>query len=126
MSKASRKRMVIGSILLFIAAVHILGPMRRVSGIWHTLYASYFSDLSLPFGFYFLLCASEQKIDLLRRWWVKAGLLFGLACAAEMLQFFGVYALGSTFDPIDILMYAMGTLLAVMVERSLFARWEFW
>ncbi len=44
-----------------------------------------------------------------------------------MMQFFGVYALGVTFDPMDIAMYASGALLAVLVERGFFARWlPFW
>jgi|GEM_PF-4293769 len=41
----------------------------------------------LPFGFYFLLCISATNIPQLRDWWVKAGLVFGTATTAEILQF---------------------------------------
>jgi hypothetical protein len=121
------KKLTIFAIILLIAALHIASPARHAQGTWRDLYYSYFSDLILPFGFYFLLCASEMQIPILRPWWLKAGLVFGAATGAEILQFFGVYALGVTFDPMDIAMYASGALLAVLVERGVFARWlPFW
>ena len=121
------KTSLIVSIELIIAALHIIGPMRNTRGPWHDLYYSYFSDLALPFGFYFLLCASETHIPHLRPWWVKSALVFGAAATAEILQFYGIDALGITFDPLDIVMYALGVLLAAMLERLIFARrFSFW
>ncbi|HEX2907100.1 MAG TPA: hypothetical protein VHO69_09590 [Phototrophicaceae bacterium] len=116
MKKSAAKRRVILVIILFIAAFHIISPARQATLFWRKLYYSYFSDLILPFGFYFLLCASDLQFVFLRRWWVKAGLVFGAAVIAEGLQFLGVYALGVTFDPLDVGMYAAGVLLAVIVE----------
>ena len=40
---------------------------------------------------------------------------------AEILQCFGVYALGKTFDPLDVAAYATGALIAVLVERAVVA-----
>ena len=121
------KRLVILSIMALIAALHIFGPARMAVGFWHDLYYSYFSDLAMPFAFYFLLCAAESQFHFLRRWWIKAILVFGLALTAEILQGFGIYALGRTFDPWDVVMYALGVLLAVAVERGIFARrFSFW
>jgi hypothetical protein len=127
MSPVTRKKLVIVAIMLLIAGLHILGPLRQAPGPWHNWYYSYFSDLALPFGFYFLLCLSEQNLRWLRNWGLKAGLVFGAATTAEILQFFGIYALGVTFDPLDIVMYAVGTLLAVILEQGIFKRWlPFW
>jgi len=127
MQKLTPKLILILSISLLIAALHIIGPLRQTPDPWHNWYYSYFSDLALPFSFYFLLCISETNIPQLRAWWVKAGLVFGAATTAEILQFFGFDALGITFDPLDIVMYASGTLSAVMLDQGIFKRWlPFW
>jgi len=59
----------------------------------------------------------------LRPRWTKLVLVFGAATTAEILQFFGVYALGKTFDPLDVVAYATGALIAVAVERAVFAKY---
>ena len=89
MQKLTPKTILILFIMFSIAMLHVVGPAREAGGVWHDLYYSYFSDLVLPFGFYFLLCQAETKLPALRRWWVKAGLIFGAAFTAEVLQFFG-------------------------------------
>jgi len=122
MQKFTPKILLILSIILMVAGLHIFGPARQQSSPWHTWYYSYFSDLALPFSFYFMLCASQTNLAWLRPWWIKAGLVFGAATTAEILQFFGIYALGVTFDPLDIVMYAIGTLSAILLERGVFKR----
>ncbi|KPL76948.1 hypothetical protein ADN00_10185 [Ornatilinea apprima] len=128
MQKLTPKNLVCLGIELLIAGLHILGPGRRAGGEWFVLSASYFSDLTLPFGFYFLLCISEDQFRFLRPWWVKALLVFSAAVAAETLQALGVYALGGTFDPLDYGMYAAGVLLAAALEQGIMRRvlpfWE--
>ena len=119
----SRKRLLVIGIALAIGLVHVLGIGHRTSGVVSRWYSSYFSDIALPFAAYFLLCASEKSFPALRPWWTKLVLVFGAATTAEILQFFGVYALGKTFDPLDVAAYATGALLAVAVERALFAKY---
>lgn len=127
MSVITRKKLVIIRILLVIAIIHVINPDWTISARWHELYSSYFSDLVIPYGFYFLLCAAESNIPWLRPCWLKFGLVFGAATTAEILQYFGIHALGKTFDPLDIGMYAVGTLLAVIVEQRIFSRYlSFW
>jgi len=54
-------------------------------------------------------------------------LVFGLCALSETLQYFGVYALATVFDPVDYLMYGMGVLLAAFVDRQIFTRMlPFW
>jgi hypothetical protein len=118
---------VVVSIMLVIAAAHVVGIGRRLQPQWAALYSSYFSDLVLPFGYYFLLFLPEERWDFLGRSEGKATAVFLMASAAETLQYFGVWALGSTFDPIDYAMYAVGVIAAAFVDTQLFARaFAFW
>ena len=87
-----------------------------------TLYYSYFSDIIVPFGIYFLLCLNEMYTSFLRDWRVKAMLVFSFASATELLQAFGVPLLGETFDPFDFVMFGGGVLLAAFVDRCVLGR----
>lgn len=81
----------------------------------------------LPFGFYFLLGLNEKTFAWLRNWWIKAIIIFAGATGAEVLQYFGFYAFGITFDPFDIIAYGTGALLAAAVDQLLFPRlFRFW
>ncbi|MBC8181969.1 hypothetical protein H8E88_12690 [candidate division KSB1 bacterium] len=63
----------------------------------------------------------------LRDWRVKSIIVFSVATTAEICQYFGIYALGVTFDLIDIIMYGVGVLMAVIVDRLVFTRiFKFW
>ncbi|MDF2156344.1 hypothetical protein [Algoriphagus sp. CAU 1675] len=118
-----RNRKIVGiTIISLIALLHIFGLGRKLNGNLSTLYLSYGSDLIMPFGIYFLLCISQIHITILEKWYVKAALIFGLTTGLEILQFFGIYALGATFDPMDILVYALGVGIAVVVDRFIFDR----
>ena len=120
-----RKYLVIG-IELILGLMHVIGIGRHSSERMFILSASYFSDLALPFGFYFLLALSAEKTEFLRKWWVKAGIVFLMATFAEVGQYFGLYILGRTFDPIDIVMYAAGVLLAALVDWLFSIVFKFW
>ena len=72
----------------------------------------------VPIGFYFLLCINDLTFPPLRHWWAKAGLVFGAAAGAEIAQGFGAPILGATFDPVDFLMFAVGTGLVCLSQRD--------
>jgi hypothetical protein len=108
--------------MLLIALVHVFRGGTYLPEPLSTLYYSYFSDIALPFGFYFLLWMNDDRAPFLRDWRVKALLVFGVASATELLQAFGVPLLGRTFDPLDFLMFAVGVLLAVLLDRGLLHR----
>jgi hypothetical protein len=91
-------------------------------GSLFTLYYSYFSDIVIPFGMYFLLCLNDVFVRFLRDWRVKAMLVFGVASSVEVMQAFGIPLLGQTFDPLDFVMFGGGVLLAALVDRFLFGR----
>lgn len=105
-----------------IALMHVLRVGTYLEGEAYRLYYSYFSDIAIPFGAYFLLSLNDISLVPFRDWRLKAGLAFGVASLAEILQGFGVPALGETFDPADFVMFGVGVLGAVWVDRVLLDR----
>ena len=113
--------------MILIAAAHILRLGSHLHGRSYTFYYAYFSDFVLPFGFYFLLCATERQTPILRPWQAKLATAFLLPAIAETCQYFGVPVLGSTFDPFDYLAYGLGATSAVIVDTQVFSRLlDFW
>ena len=118
---AFKTTLVVG-ILLLIAAAHAFRLGTYFDGKLYIWYYSYFSDILLPFGMYFILCLNDRSIPILRGWRTKSLLVFGAATATEIAQAFGIYMLGVTFDPLDIVMFALGVLLAAFVDRMVLTR----
>ena len=122
-----RRLAVVFSIVALIAAVHILRIGSYLQGELYDFSYSYFSDFIIPFGYYFLLCANEPHMPFLRRWTVKLAIAFLTPSIAETCQYFGLPVLGSTFDPLDYVMYGMGAISAVAVDTQVFSRvFGFW
>jgi hypothetical protein len=127
MSNFTLKILTVVAIQVIIALIHVFRLGQVFSGLAYNLYYGYFSDLVLPFGFYFLLTVNEASIPALKHWYVKAAIIFSLCAAAEFGQFLGFYVLGVTFDPVDILVYAAGVLIAALVDVKVFAaKLSFW
>lgn len=114
---------VILGIILIIAAIHAFRLGTYFSGELYLLYYSYASDIMIPFGAYFLLAINEISIPFLQNWKVKAGIVFGIMTFSEVVQYFDIYFFGTTFDPLDILMFAIGVLLAALVDRQFLYRY---
>ena len=126
MSKKSKKIALVVGLQLVIAFFFISGADRACPAAY-IVYQSYFADISLPFGFYFLLSLLENQHPLFEKWWVKALSVFAFCTASEVLQYFGIFALARVFDPVDILVYGVGVLSAALVDRKLFAQvFSFW
>ena len=126
MSEKNKRTIFVVVLQLAIAMLFIANPS-WMSGSMRVIYQSYFADVIIPFSFYFLLTLSSDNHKQLKKWWVKALLVFGLCALSETLQYFGVYALARVFDPVDYLMYGMGVLLAAFVDRQIFTRMlPFW
>lgn len=92
------------------------------SVIWR-LWAGYANNLIQPFAFYFFLCLAERW---LKTWQVRALIAFAIPTLFEIYQ--GLYYqftptryVGS-FDLLDILVYAIGVGLAILIERKIFAK----
>lgn len=121
MPYSKTKILIVVSIQVTVALAHAFRLGQVFSGKAYILYYSYFSDFILPFAWYFLLTINDAAIPVLRPWYAKAGTVFILCTAAEVCQRFGIEVLGVTFDPVDIIMYGMGALLAAFVDVKLFS-----
>ena len=110
------------SIMLIIAAIHVFRIGSYLSGKSYLLYYSFASDMIIPFGMYFLLSINEVQIRFLRKWQTKAIVVFGISTFTEIMQAFGIYFLGVTFDLIDILMFGIGVAVAVFFDKQIFER----
>jgi hypothetical protein len=120
MTDSGYKVLLIIIIQIAIALVHFFRLGQIFDGQMYDLYYGYASDIILPFGLYFLLTINCEKIPMLRHWYYKAGIIFFGATIAEICQLFGIYALGTTFDPIDIMAYGAGVLIAAFLDVKIF------
>lgn len=116
-----KKTGIVLGIEFFIALIFFIGADWAPARI-HRLFHCYFADIAIPFGFYFLLMLNEDNFSFVRPWYSKALAVFLLASTAEILQFFGIWALGRTFDPLDFVMYATGALLAVLADMKVISK----
>ncbi|MDC0325525.1 hypothetical protein OAM01_02090 [bacterium] len=123
-----RIRVIVGIVIMVtIAAIHTFRIGSYLNGDLYTNYYSYASDLMLPFDTYFLLCMNEFQLGFLRKWYVKALIVFSVMTFSEILQLFGVYFFGVTFDMVDILMYGIGVAFAALLDKQVFERFiPFW
>lgn len=120
-SRSRNPRKLIGIIIiLVIAAMHAFRVGSYLNGDLYLYYYSYVSDIIIPFGLYFLLCITEIRYKFLQKWTIKAGIIFGAATLTEILQAFGIYFLGETFDYIDFAMFGLGVLMAVLFDKLIF------
>ena len=116
---SARRRAVAVSVVAGVAAIHVLRVGSYLRGTAYRLYYSYASDVLLPFAMYFVLCLNERHLAVLGDWRAKALVILAAASGAEVLQGFGVPMLGRTFDPLDFVMYPIGVLVALVVDRVL-------
>lgn len=115
------KKQIVVATMLSIAAIFMIGADWANEKI-RILFHSYFADIAIPFGYYMLLFLVEDKFKVFQKWHSKALAIFLLCSLSESLQYFGIYALANTFDPIDYFMYAFGVLLAAFFDRIIFKR----
>ncbi len=122
----NNKKLVVVVIMLLIASVFVVGADWAGPAALR-FFKNWFADLAIPFGYYFLLVLIEDQFRPFQKWQVKAISIFALCSLSETLQYFGIYALATTFDPLDYLMYAIGVLLAAFTDRIIFTRlFRFW
>jgi hypothetical protein len=113
------------SIALFLGNFHY-GAYFEPRSLAYAFFSGYFTDLIQPFGLYFVLCLVEPWLKWMRPWWVKTLIVFLVPSVMELLQGVGLNVLGRGFDPLDFVAYAVGGLLAALVEQQVLARLGFW
>ena len=113
------KKLVITLIALIVGALHfVIGE--NYQGLFPVFMNSYLIDILLPMALYLLLSLFEIKLIHLPLF--RACAVFGFGCAVEASQYFGYPIFGSTFDPLDIVAYASGVLLGVLLDLFVFSR----
>ena len=126
MNNNAKKITVVLAIVFLIATIFIVG-IDWADDTTFRLYHSYYADFVLPFSYYFLLTLNAERSIFFDRWWKRALAVFVLCTTSEILQYFGIYAFARVFDPLDIVMYGAGSLLAASVEIFIFQRiFPFW
>jgi hypothetical protein len=85
----------------------------------------YLIDLLLPMNLYLLLQISLRKsISVNKARIIAAIFTFAFGTIVEILQFYEIEFLGSTYDPWDILMYGTGIGVGVIIDLTIIDKFE--
>ena len=117
--KNTQKKLLVVGIAITVALLHFVTGS-AYNGPFPVFVNGYMVDILLPFSAYFLLCLVD--LPLLQSWVVKCTVVFGFGLLVEAAQYFGFQLLGSTFDPLDIVMYALGVLSAAFLDTVVFPK----
>ncbi len=113
------RKTIITFIALTVGALHfITGEDYR--GPFPVFVNGYLIDILLPMTLFLLMRLFQNKV--IRSTAFRACAIFGFGCLVEASQYFGHPIFGSTFDPLDILAYAGGVLLGVLLDLVVFPR----
>lgn len=105
---------IVVAICLLVGLLHfVAGP--GYSGPWPRFVRGYLIDIVLPFALYLLLGVSWRVLAESRL--ARVLVVLAVGGTVEGLQYFGWPVFGATFDPLDLVMYALGVSGGVIVER---------
>lgn len=111
-------------ISLFVGLLHFLfGP--NYHGAFEKFIRGYLIDILLPLDLYLLLQISLRDwVAVPKARFIGAGFTFCFGILVEILQLNKVSIFGSTYDPLDILMYGIGVGLGVFIDLTIINRFE--
>lgn len=116
----SRRKHIVVLLCVAVAALHRLtGP--TYDGPARSFVTGYLVDLVLPFSVVLLLGVDPRVDRFLRSPVTRAFIVFSFGVFVELAQYSGLHLFGSTFDPLDLVMYAMGVTAAVGFEHLVFS-----
>jgi hypothetical protein len=114
-----KKRLIITGIALTVGGLHFLtGEDYR--GPFPVFVNGYLIDILLPMTLFLLMGLFQNKV--IRSTAFRACAIFGFGCLVETSQCFGYPIFGNIFDPFDILAYADGILLGILLDMVIFPR----
>ena len=122
--KNNKSIFFIVGVSLLVASMHfIIGP--DYSGIFKDFVRSYLIDLILPMNLYLLLQISlRKKISIVNSRVVGAICTFSFGVIVEILQLLKIDLFGSTYDPLDIVMYGIGVIIGIIVDYTIIDKFE--
>lgn len=104
---------VVVVICLVVGLLHfVAGP--GYGGPWPRFVKGYLIDILLPLALYLLLGVSWRVLADSRL--ARALMVLAVGGTVEGLQYLGVPLFGATFDPLDLVMYALGVSGGVIFE----------
>ena len=117
--KNEKSTYIIVSISLFVGLLHfVIGP--DYQGIFKEFVRGYLIDLLLPMNLYLLLqIALRKHISVKKARIISALFVFAFGTTVEILQFFDIDFFGSTYDPLDLLMYGLGIGLGIIIDLTI-------
>ena len=115
----NKRAIIIWSLIILVAVLHfIIGP--HYQGPFKTFVSGYLIDIFLPMVM--VLLPMKHCPKFLNTRFRKAAIVFLIGATVETLQYFGVSIFGTTFDPIDYVMYALGVSLGVSIDIFILSR----
>lgn len=122
--KNKKSTYIIVSISLFVGLLHfVIGP--DYQGIFKEFVRGYLIDLLLPMNLYLLLqIALRKHISVKKARIISALFVFAFGTTVEILQFFDIDFFGSTYDPLDLLMYGLGIGLGIIIDLTIIGKLE--
>ena len=122
--KNKKSTYIIVSISLFVGLLHfVIGP--DYQGIFREFVRGYLIDLLLPMNLYLLLqIALRKHISVKKARIISALFVFAFGTTVEILQFFDIEFFGSTYDPVDLLMYGLGIGLGIAIDLTIIDKLE--
>jgi ABC-type cobalamin transport system permease subunit len=113
------RRLLVTVIALLVAGLHFVTGENYL-GPFPLFVHGYLIDILLPMTLYLLLGLIEVKW--IRSTLFRAAAVFLFGCIVETSQYLGYPLFGNTFDPLDILAYAGGVGLGLILDLVLFPR----
>jgi hypothetical protein len=107
------KKMIITGIAITVGALHFVTG-ENYQGLFPIFVNGYLIDVLLPMTLFLLMGLFQNKI--IRSLLFRACAIFGFGCFIEASQYFGRPIFGRTFDPLDILAYAVGVLFGMLLD----------
>lgn len=122
--KSKQSIYLIVAISLLVGLLHfVTGPAYQ--GPFKQFVQGYLIDLLLPLNLYLLLQLSlRKKIRVRSSRFIAAVATFSFGVFVELLQLNNIHLFGSTYDPLDILMYGAGVGLGLLLDLTIISRFE--
>jgi len=113
---SSRSKILIVIIAIIVALLHfVFGP--DYQGPLKDFVRSYLIDIVLPMSMYLLTqLALRKKLSLLSSRLLGSLSVFIFGVIVELSQFYGIPFFGNTYDYVDIVMYALGVGLGLVID----------
>jgi len=122
--KNKKSTYIIVSISISVGLLHfVIGP--DYQGIFKNFIRGYLIDILLPMNLYLLIqIALRKNVSVNKARTIGAIIPFAFGTIVEILQLYEIEFLGRTYDPWDILMYLIGTVLGIVIDLTIIDKFE--